>query len=149
MNLEYSYEKNKFIFQCSYFEKDIPKDFGFRWDPKEKHWWTSDVSIAKKAENYADAKCLSEIKNKINELEWSFNASTASSSDFKVPCPDGIDFMPFQKAGIEYASLRPNTLIGDDMGLGKTVQAIGVSNCDKSIDTVLIICPAAVKINWS
>lgn len=39
-------------------------------------------------------------------------------------------------------------LIADEMGLGKTVQAIGISNNVPSIRTVLIVCPASLKLNW-
>ena len=34
------------------------------------------------------------------------------------------------------------------MGLGKTIQALGVVNADPSIETILIIVPASLRINW-
>ena len=34
------------------------------------------------------------------------------------------------------------------MGLGKTIQAIGVINADPSIERVLVICPASLRLNW-
>jgi hypothetical protein len=39
----------------------------------------------------------------------------------KIPAPEGLDYLPFQKAGIAYALCRGqnNVLIGDEMGLGK------------------------------
>jgi SWI/SNF-related matrix-associated actin-dependent regulator 1 of chromatin subfamily A len=39
-------------------------------------------------------------------------------------------------------------LLADALGLGKTIQAIGVINAVPSIQSVLIICPASLKLNW-
>ena len=65
-----------------------------------------------------------------------------------IPRPAGLedDYLPYQKAGIRYASQR-NTLIGDEMGLGKTVQALGTVNNLKS-DRVLIVAPPSLLVNW-
>lgn len=46
-------------------------------------------------------------------------ASSATSADVDLPRPAGLDYLPYQKAGIAYALARPSTLIGDEMGLGK------------------------------
>jgi len=73
--------------------------------------------------------------------------SAATTSDMEIPVPDGLAYLPFQKAGIAYACERKNTLIGDDMGLGKTIQAIGIINV-VTPKTVLVICPASLKLNW-
>ncbi|HTQ97238.1 MAG TPA: DEAD/DEAH box helicase, partial [Candidatus Acidoferrum sp.] len=34
------------------------------------------------------------------------------------------------------------------MGLGKTIQAIGTVNADPSARSVLVVCPASLKLNW-
>ena len=73
--------------------------------------------------------------------------SVATTSDMEIPVPDGLAYLPFQKAGIAYACERKNTLIGDEMGLGKTIQAIGIINV-VTPKTVLVICPASLKLNW-
>ena len=65
------------------------------------------------------------------------------------PVPAGLTFLPYQKAGIEFASIRPAVLIADEMGLGKTIQAIGFLNRYwMEIKSVLIVCPASLRINW-
>lgn len=75
--------------------------------------------------------------------------SRATDADINVPCPDGLAFLPYQRAGIAYAFERPATLLGDEMGLGKTPQAVGVINCmGAEAKRILIICPASLKINW-
>ena len=73
--------------------------------------------------------------------------SQATSSEIDVPVPEGLDYLPYQKAGIAYALQRNSVLIGDEMGLGKTIQAIGVMNATNP-ETVLVVCPASLKINW-
>ena len=73
--------------------------------------------------------------------------SVATASEMEIPAPAGLSYLPFQKAGIAYASRRKNTLIGDEMGLGKTIQAIGTINVTNP-STVLVVCPASLKLNW-
>ena len=73
--------------------------------------------------------------------------SVATNSDMQIPVPDGLEYLPYQKAGIAYAAGRNNTLIGDEMGLGKTIQAIGTINLTNP-KTVLVVCPASLKLNW-
>jgi SWI/SNF-related matrix-associated actin-dependent regulator of chromatin subfamily A-like protein 1 len=58
------------------------------------------------------------------------------------------DLFHFQRIGTRFALEREAALIADEMGLGKTAQAIGVINADPSIRSVLIVCPASVRIPW-
>ena len=81
-------------------------------------------------------------------IEQAQAASRATDADVELPCPEGLSYLPFQKAGIAYALDRPNVLIGDEMGLGKTIQAIGVWNSDPNLKKVLVICPASLRLNW-
>lgn len=73
--------------------------------------------------------------------------SVATNSDMQIPVPAGLEYLPYQKAGIAYAAGRKSTLIGDEMGLGKTIQAIGTINVTNP-KTVLVVCPASLKLNW-
>lgn len=75
-------------------------------------------------------------------------ASRARDAKIDVPVPDGLAYMPFQRAGIAYATQRQHTLIADEMGMGKSVQSIGVWNADPTIKKTLVICPATLRINW-
>ena len=84
----------------------------------------------------------------------SFSDSRATDTTIELPRPEGLNYMPFQKAGIVYAlrcfghkvpGIEPfphaggGCLIGDDMGLGKSVQACGVINADPNIQRVLFV----------
>lgn len=82
------------------------------------------------------------------ERAESIEASRATSAEINLPKPDGLDYMPFQKAGIRYALGRKGVLIADEMGLGKTIQAIGMINSDPEIKTAIIVCPKSLKLNW-
>lgn len=63
------------------------------------------------------------------------------------PAPTGLSYYPYQIAGIEYGLNKSGILISDEMGLGKTIQALGIINVKKP-KTVLVLCPASLKINW-
>lgn len=65
-----------------------------------------------------------------------------------LPRPAGLNYLPFQVAGILTLLDRKHALLADQMGLGKTVQAAGLINVDETIDTVLVVCPKTLKINW-
>lgn len=80
---------------------------------------------------------------KIEQIERSLSPDSA----FQPRAPEGLSYLPFQRAGIEYAIQGKNTLIGDEMGLGKTIQAIGVIN-QLRLKSALLICPAFLKLNW-
>ena len=93
-------------------------------------WWTelSTEELARRAE--------------------SEKASWAAESDAVIPAPPGCEYRPFQKAGIEAMSRRPNNLLADAMGLGKTIQVVGLCNNCEDINRVLIVTKATLKMNW-
>ena len=74
--------------------------------------------------------------------------SRASTADVALRVPDGLTYLPYQKAGIALALRWESMLLADEMGLGKTIQAIGVINNDASIKRVLVVCPASLRLNW-
>lgn len=136
---------NRWEMICSFSEKDEVKAAGFNWDPAGKRWFTVTPDIAQMFKQYADdsaAAALNEVTSKITE-SWTADVVT----DMDIPCPTGRNFYPYQQSGIRFACNRESTFLGDQMGLGKTAQAIGVINVTAP-DTVLIICPATLKLNW-
>jgi SWI/SNF-related matrix-associated actin-dependent regulator 1 of chromatin subfamily A len=73
--------------------------------------------------------------------------SRATQTTFEPPKPDGLEYLPFQKAGIEYCLGVRNALIADPPGLGKSIQAVGILNALNE-KRALIICPASLVYNW-
>lgn len=73
--------------------------------------------------------------------------SRATDAAVDLPCPEGLAYLPYQKAGIAFAAGRPAALIADEMGLGKTIQLIGVINATGA-KSALVICPASLRLNW-
>jgi len=58
--------------------------------------------------------------------------SSALDSRLDIPAPQGLSYLPFQKAAIAYATRRKNTLFAEVPGLGKTVIALGFCNFSES-----------------
>ena len=76
-------------------------------------------------------------------------ASRATSAERTLPKPYGLDYAPYQEAGIVYALQAKNALIADEMGLGKTIQGIGFLNASPEVKSVCVVTPASLKINWT
>ena len=74
--------------------------------------------------------------------------SRTQDSNMVIPAPEGREYMPYQKAGIAYASELDVCLIADEMGLGKTIQAIGLVNLLDEVHKVCVVCPAFLRYNW-
>lgn len=137
-----------YVAVCDFSDKDIVKAAGFRWDPGMRQWWTTNKANADKlaGNGVEDLKARIAEANETKRME--IEASRQADADVVIPAPAGLEYLPYQKAGIAYASRRDRVLIADEMGLGKTIQAIGVINADESIRRVLVICPASLRLNW-
>lgn len=125
---------------------------GWQWEPFEKVWKTNNLISLRRFLRLTgyDASLLQDIEKKIIE-SIALSAST-EISDYKVPVPDGLQYLPHQLAAVKYAENKDNLLIADEMGLGKTIEAIAIINFEfnrKGVESVLVICPASLKINWA
>jgi len=136
------------VAKTTYDERHIPKQAGFRWDPDAKVWWTDDMRKALKLRNYANPEVAKVLDDYVARQQAALEASRATDAAIDLPRPDGLDYLPFQRAGIAWALDREAALIADEMGLGKTIQAIGLINADPSIRSACIVCPLLVKLNW-
>ena len=73
--------------------------------------------------------------------------SSATTSNLDIPAPPGLEYMPFQRAAIAYASRRKNTLFAEVPGLGKTVITLGFCNFS-GFKRLLVVCPASLRGLW-
>lgn len=147
MQLNYNPDIKRFIFDCTYHQKDIAKEAGCKWDPKAKQWWTTEVFTISMLTGYHAPDLQKHIDNLKKQKASAIEGSYAANKDIDIPAPLDLHYLPYQKAGIYYASQRDNCLIADEMGLGKTIQAIGLIN-HSNLKVSLIICPASLKNNW-
>jgi SWI/SNF-related matrix-associated actin-dependent regulator 1 of chromatin subfamily A len=132
------------MFESEKYEKDVPKSAGFFYDRKLTKWWTRDFRKAIKLMQYADER----TKIHLESMQENLRISSATDSNIDIPSPEGLDYFPFQKVGIEFGLNQDNIINADDMGLGKTIQAIGTINGDSTLNKVLVVCEATAVINW-
>jgi SWI/SNF-related matrix-associated actin-dependent regulator 1 of chromatin subfamily A len=150
MTLSYHEGTNQFLFICSFKEWSHPRAAGFSYDHHLKLWKTSSVLNARALSRFADDKAQVAIESKTRLLSEAVSESlkVEAPTDFEITKPDnGMDYFPFQRAGIHFAFQRDHTLLYDEMGVGKTIQAIGLIN-KLEAKKVLIICPNSLKLNW-
>ncbi|AII63207.1 MAG: hypothetical protein EL88_08490 [Phocaeicola dorei] len=115
----------------------------------EKAWKVSlqDKEYVRMMADWAvQTKICSRVQHKVTTREY---------NDYTIPdlpkltVPHGLLLEPYeyQKEGIAYALQHKRCIFGDQPGLGKTLQAIGTVTIAKAYPC-LVICPAALKINW-
>jgi SNF2 family DNA or RNA helicase len=143
------FKDNTFLGFCEYADRALYRDAGFKWSGVRRCWVTADQAIATKVEGVTWTKrAMAHIEHQLEVARISHELSWRADTDYVPPSPPGLTFLPYQRAGIEYALMRKDTLIADQPGLGKTIQAIGVLNADESIRNGLFIVPASLKENW-
>jgi len=75
-------------------------------------------------------------------------------STVSVPHLDAISkiepglLYPHQADGVSFLISKKRAILGDDMGLGKTRQAIVALNTAVPEGSILVVCPASLKLNW-
>lgn len=141
-----------FVAICKFEERGVFRNAGWKWNTTLKKWVTPSIQKASDLVEFTVGDARSACQAFLKGEGAIVAASKAGDSDLVVPAPDGLEYLPFQRAGIAYAiaTNRPTSdvLFADPPGLGKTIQAIGVANMQHSIRDVLIICPASLKKNW-
>ena len=117
------HDGRRYVWSGTYAERLLPKEAGFRWDPDAKLWYTTDHRKAESLINYMAASALDA------RAAWkeTLQASRATDSEIVIPAPEGLSYLPYQKAGIAYAMKtlnqkeaahsRHGVLIADEMGL--------------------------------
>ena len=130
-----------------------------RWEPVFKLWIlpadAGSIPVLEELIEEADGmgfdteRARAVLEGLKEELEKRKNLSRAAKADLDVPTPQGLELLPFQKAGVAWLEERKGrALIADEMGLGKTVQVLGWLNLHPEKRPVVVICPASAKLVW-
>lgn len=131
--------------------KQIPS---VTWDKKTAAWkapltainesiqWAERFSKPISPDILVKARQINEQLAELNE------ASRAVQADIKVG-DSGLEasLLPYQKAGVAYATRAKRCFIADEMGLGKTLQAIATVETLDSYPAV-VMCPPNLVLNW-
>jgi SNF2 family DNA or RNA helicase len=124
---------------------------GITWHAKTKAWrapMTSIAEVVKWGETFKQEipddvrETLSSIETSLTELK---DASRQTDADIEVA---GLPLLPYQRAGVAYASNARRTFIADEMGLGKTLQAIATLEYVYDSYPAVVVCPATLVLNW-
>jgi SWI/SNF-related matrix-associated actin-dependent regulator of chromatin subfamily A-like protein 1 len=110
-----------------------------------RRYWSARVEAATRLRSCCNERALSVMREHLDRLA----KSRAVDSSIVVPCPPGLQYEPYQLAGISYAMQHKDTLIGDAPGLGKTIESLGVVNkLGDAAKSVLVVGPATLTFNW-
>ena len=114
---------SRYVASASYEQRALPKTAGFRWDPTNKVWYTTDPAVAARLNDpNASAKLQAEIATRDAAKSASISASRAASADIELPCPEGLAYLPYQRAGIAEILRRFGfdfSLLPNDNGSGE------------------------------
>ena len=128
--------------------KQIPS---VTWHAKTKAWRAPTTSITECIEwaNKFNQQIPEELVGMASTIKELHDISVAESrsvdADLEVA---GLPLLPYQKAGVKYASQAKRCFIADDMGLGKTLQAIATLENTKDSYPALVVCPPNLVLNW-
>lgn len=121
------------------------------WHAKTKAWRAPITSLTECIEwadkfNQKLPEDLVEMASDLKEMhDFSVNQSRSVDADIEVA---GLPLLPYQRAGVLYASNAKRCFIADDMGLGKTIQAIATVEYVFDSYPVLVVCPPNLVLNW-
>lgn len=124
------------------------------WD-SDKRSWKAPLSSAENAVAWAEAfdvpvdndvfDVAQTIKGKMEKF---VEASRSTDASISIPALTG-ELLPYQRAGVAYASTARRTFIADEMGLGKTIQAISTVEYVPDSYPAVVICPPSLVLNWA
>lgn len=145
MRIEYT--EPYFVAYCKFSERHLFMQAGWKWAKDKKKWVTTLPKKVLKFRQFSTTGAKIILDSYKSKIELEVAPSKASTTNIVYGAPEGLEYFPFQNAGIEYILERKDTLLADQMGTGKTIMGVGVMNEINSQRT-LIVCPASLKGNW-
>lgn len=116
---------------------------------QEKAWWVEpqDAWYVEMMAQWAVANHYCGSIQRFEQQQSKMNMDIPPMPTLDVPHGLLLEPYEYQKEGIAYALKNKRCIFGDQPGLGKTLQAIGTVTIARAYPC-LVICPAALKINW-
>ena len=116
---------------------------------QEKAWWVEpqDAWYVERMAEWAVANHYCGSVQRFEQQQSKMNMDIPPMPTLDVPHGLLLEPYEYQKEGIAYALRHKRCILGDQPGLGKTLQAIGTVTIARAYPC-LVICPAALKINW-
>lgn len=116
---------------------------------QEKAWWVEpqDEWYVEMMAQWAVANHYCGSIQRFEQQQSKMNMDIPPMPTLDVPHGLLLEPYEYQKEGIAYALRHKRCILGDQPGLGKTLQAIGTVTIARAYPC-LVICPAALKINW-
>ena len=152
MRLEYNAEKGTYILRIPSADRELVKklmeEYGLNQSAPAS---TSETTVLFTHEPYAaiafagDATPMA--RQALGGILAEVEASWAKTSSSRYWSPPDRELWDFQRADLDYALRRRNTLVADQPGLGKTPVAICYANEIKA-HHALVICPANIRGQW-
>ena len=116
---------------------------------QEKAWWVEpqDAWYVEMMAQWAVVNHYCGSIQRFEQKQSKMNMDIPPMPTLDVPHGLLLEPYEYQKEGIAYALRHKRCILGDQPGLGKTLQAIGTVTIARAYPC-LVICPAALKINW-
>lgn len=125
-----TFNGENFIFACTFEERILAKEAGFRWNNDFKEWYSPLHGTAARLRKYADATALSEMDRVVlRHTPWTG----------RIPYPKRFTPKPFQLQCAKAALETNRYYLGMDPRLGKTPTAAMILNAEGS--NAIYICP--------
>lgn len=126
------FDKNLFVFECSFEERALAKAAGFKWDDKDRTWYSTSLMAAARLKEFATDQVKTLITSKIIAI-------TPWLKPLPLPEEEGDELFPHQIEAIKFALERNNSYLALDPGLGKTCVAAMVAKA--LCYDVVYVCP--------
>ena len=131
--------------------KQIP---AVSWNSKAYAWTaplssvSSVMSWAKSFDVSVDAEISQMASTVESEMSALIEASRSTDAEISISGLNG-QLLPYQRAGVAYASNARRAFIADEMGLGKTIQALATLEYVHDSYPAVVVCPPSLVLNWA
>lgn len=131
--------------------KQIP---AVSWNSKAYAWTaplssvSSVMSWAKSFDVSVDAEISQMASTVESEMSALIEASRSTDAEISISGLSG-QLLPYQRAGVSYASNARRAFIADEMGLGKTIQALATLEYVHDSYPAVVVCPPSLVLNWA